>query len=338
MSSGENPRGKGMPRALSGGPVKFGPYWLEARLAVGGTAEVYVARPVDPNAMPRKLVVKRLLPHFAADSDGRTMFEREAALHAAVRHSNVVEVYASGLAGGEPWLAMELVDGCDLFRLLRRASGDSRTPEAGLSIYVARELLRGLESAHTARDANGQPMGIIHRDVTPSNVYLSVDGRVKLGDFGIARSSSKATLRTAGGAMLKGKLAYLAPEQVAAEGVDQRADLFSVAVVLTEMLIGKPLFAGSGQLAVLLAIRDCRIEPLGEMRASLPKGLFDVLERALARDPRARFQTASELSDALAPFDVNPAAARAELGALVRRVQAAPSSGQMEAVRDSAAK
>jgi eukaryotic-like serine/threonine-protein kinase len=327
-----------VPRPLTGGPMKFGPFWLEARLAVGGTAEVYVARPIDAAAQPRKLVVKRLLPHFVADPEGRTMFEREAALHAAVRHDNVVEVYGSGLHGDEPWLAMEWVDGCDLFRLLRRLANASRTLGRGISVYAARELLRALESVHTARDGAGQPMVIIHRDVTPSNIYLSADGRVKLGDFGIARSANRSTLSTTGGPVLKGKFAYLAPEQVASEGFDQRADLFATAVVLAEMLLGRPLFAGSGQLAVLLAIRDCRIDPLRDARASLPEGLFEVLERALARSPANRFQTAAALSDALAPFDSNPAAARAELGALVRWVQSAPSAGQMQAVRDSGAK
>src|SRR5580704_10224943 len=101
MTSGENPRGRGVPRPLAGGPMKFGPFWLEARLAVGGTAEVYIARPIDDEAQPRKLVVKRLLPHFVSDPEGRTMFDREAALHGAVRHANVVEVFGSGVAGGE---------------------------------------------------------------------------------------------------------------------------------------------------------------------------------------------------------------------------------------------
>src|SRR5580704_1971721 len=338
MTSGENPPGRGVPRPLSGGPMKFGPFLLEARLAVGGTAEVYVARPIDAQAQPRKLVVKRLLPHFVADPEGRTMFEREAALHAAVRHDNVVEVYGSGLDGNEPWLAMEWVDGCDLFRLLRRLANASRTLGRGISVYVARELLRALESVHTARDGAGQPMVIIHRDVTPSNIYLAADGRVKLGDFGIARSANRKTLSTSGGPVLKGKFAYLAPEQVAGEPFDQRADLFATAVVLAEMVLGRPLFAGSGQLAVLLAIRDCRIDPLRAARASMPAGLFEVFERALARDPANRFPTAGALSDALAPFDSNPSAARAELGALVRWVQAAPSEGQMQAVRDSGAK
>ncbi len=319
--------------------MKFGPFWLDARLAVGGTAEVYVARPIDAGAMlPRKLVVKRLLPHFVADPEGRTMFEREAALHAAVRHDNVVEVYGSGVHGNEPWLAMEWVDGCDLFRLLRRLSNAGRQLGRGVAVHAAGELLRALESVHGARDGAGQPMMIIHRDVTPSNIYLSTDGRVKLGDFGIARSANRSTMQHAGGPVLKGKFAYLAPEQVAGEPFDQRADLFSTAVVLAEMILGRPLFAGSGQLAVLLAIRDCRIDPLRDARASLPAGLFEVLERALTRDPANRFSTAAAFSEALAPFDSNPAAARAALGALVRWVQSAPSAEQMQAIRDSGAK
>lgn len=317
--------------------MKFGPYWLDARLAVGGTAEVYVARPIDANSpQPRKLIVKRLLPHFASDPDGRTMFEREAALHASVRHDNVVRVFGYGVVGDEPWLAMELVDGCDLYRLLRRLAGTNTPMSTGVATHVAREVLRALESVHTSRDPRGQPLGIIHRDVTPSNIYLSSDGLVKLGDFGIARSASRATLRSGGSAMLKGKFAYLTPEQVAGEPFDQRADLFSLAAVLAEMLLGKPLFAGSGQLAVLLAIRDCRIDALREARSTLPRGLFEVLERALARDPAQRFPTASALSEALDPFDTNPDASMTEVSALVRWVQAAPSTDQMAAVRESA--
>ncbi|MGA3120630.1 MAG: serine/threonine-protein kinase [Polyangiaceae bacterium] len=336
MSSGEKPSGRSVPRPLSSGPVKFGPFWLDARLAVGGTAEVYMARPIDRAAYPPSLVIKRLLPQFVGDPEGRTMFEREAALHAAVRHRNVVQVYASGEVGDEPWLAMELIDGCDLFRLLRRLSSDGRALAPGLATYIARELLSALESVHTARDVGGQPMGIIHRDVTPSNVYLSQVGQVKLGDFGIARSMSRPTVRGAASDMLKGKFAYLAPEQVAGEPFDHRADLFALAAVLSETMLGHPLFGGSGQLAVLLAIRDCRIDALRQASTAMPDGLLAVLERALARSPEARFPTAAAFSEALTPFDVNPQAARAELGALVRSVQATPSVEQMQAVRDSA--
>jgi serine/threonine-protein kinase len=321
--------------------VLFGPFWLDARLAVGGTAEIYVARPADPSAEPRKLIVKRLLPHIVADPEGRTMFDREAALHAAVSSENVVRVLGSGLVGEEPWLAMELVDGCDLYRLLRRLVSDNRKLPVSLAVHIAREVLLALSDVHGARDSSGEPLGIIHRDVTPSNVYLSALGQVKLGDFGIARSATRATMRSGSAAMLKGKFAYLSPEQIAAEPFDHRADLFAVAVVLTEMLIGQPLFSGSGQLAILLAIRDCRLDPLRNAKGTLPPGLYDALLRALSRDPSARFPTAAELSAALAPFGPTDEGGRrhacTELGALVRWVQSAPSSGQVQAVKAAGA-
>ncbi len=337
MATGEIPS-EGMGRPLSGGPVKFGPYLLESRLAVGGTAEVFMARPLDPSAEPQKLIVKRLLPHFVADPEGRTMFEREAALHALVHHENVVRVYASGSVGSEPWLAMEFVDGCDLYRLLRRLSGHARKLGVGVATHVAREVLAALASVHSAHDPSGHPAGIVHGDVTPSNVYLSVQGRAKLGDFGIARAMNRAPRRPSGGELLKGKFAYLSPEQVAGEPFDHRADLFSVASVLAEMLLGKPLFGGSGQLAVLLAIRDCRIDELVEARSQLPDGLFAVLERSLSREPSQRYRTAEALSRELEPFDGGAVHSRSEIGALVRWVQSAPSVEQIRSVRQSAGK
>lgn len=332
----DNPSRRGVPRPLGGGPVQFGPYWLDARIAVGGTAEVYLARPIDPAATPKRLIVKRLLPHFVTDPEGRTMFEREAALHAAVRHENVVTVFGSGTHNDEPYLAMEYVEGVDCFRLLRRVGQEGQRLPVPVAVYVAREVLRALASVHTAKDAAGQAMGIIHRDVTPSNIYLSVDGRVKLGDFGIARSTARATVRNAASAMLKGKFAYLAPEQVAGEPFDHRADLFAMGAVLAEMLLGRPLFAGSGQLAVLLAIRDCRIEPLREIKRALPAGLFEVLEVALARSPEARYQSAVSFASALKPFEPDVDTARRELGTLIKWVQSVPSTDAMQAVRESA--
>ncbi len=265
------------------------------------------------------------------------MFEREALLHAAVTHPNVVKVFESGTSeSGEPYLAMEYIDGVDAYRLLRRIHKDGRLCPPHVSVHIIREVLKALASVHGARDPSGDPMGIIHRDVTPSNLYLSKDGDVKLGDFGIARSTRRSTMRNAASAMLKGKIAYLAPEQVAGEPFDARADLFSVAAVLAEMLIGKPLFPGAGQLAILLAIRDCRIEPLREVKDKLPAGLFDVLERALAREANGRFQTAATFGEALAPFDPHPDVTHKELAFLVTRAQATQSGDAMKAVRESA--
>ncbi len=331
------PPRRGQPQPLQGGPIRFGPYWLDARIAVGGTAEVYLAHPADARTEPRTLIVKRLLPHYVTDSEGRTMFEREARLHAAVTHPNVVTVFHSGTAeDGEPYLAMEYIEGCDCFRLLRRATQEKRPIPQNVSVHVAREILRGLASVHTAQDKHGVPLGIIHRDVTPSNLYLARDGSAKLGDFGIARSATRVSLRNTQSAMLKGKFAYLAPEQVAGEPFDHRADLFSLATVLSEMLIGQPLFPGSGQLAVLLSIRDCRIDPLREAQGRLLPGLFPVLERALARDPRKRPVNAEAFERALEPFDPDPELSKRQLADLVTWVQSGMSTDRMAAVRESA--
>ncbi len=329
-------------RTVSGsrGPVRIGPYLLESRIAVGGTAEVYLAKAAAGAGSDRpseRLIVKRLLPHFLSDPEGLTMFEREAALHASVKHENVVTVYESGVSeSGEPYLAMEYVDGVDGYRLLRRLRHEGRGCPISVAVHIIREVLKALDCVHSARDQNGAPLGIIHRDVTPSNIYLSREGRVKLGDFGIARSTSRATMRNAASAMLKGKIAYLAPEQVAGEEFDHRADLFSVASVFAEMLLGKPLFPGAGQLAILLAIRDCKIEPLRDIENLLPPGMFLVLEKALARDPNARYQTAAAFAAALSPFEAEPERARRELALLVQHTQATSSSDGLQAVHDSA--
>ncbi len=312
-------------------PHRFGPFFLDARIAVGGTAEVYLARPVSPaEGLPSRLVVKRLLPHFVADPEGRTMFEREARLHAAVTHENVVTVFHAGADDrGEPYLAMEYIDGVDGFRLLRRLRQEGEFLPVGVAVYIAREVLRGLESVHAALAPNGTSLGIVHRDVSPSNIYFSHHGSVKIGDFGIARSTTRATLRSEAGRVLKGKFAYLAPEQVAGEPSDHRADLFSLGSVLAEMLLNRPLFPGGGQLAILLAIRDCNIDALSEIKPRLPPGLFEVMERALARDPADRYPNATAFAEALAPFEADKRLAARELSVRVRWVKTVPSTDKL---------
>ncbi len=348
------PSRRGVPQPLHGGPQRFGPYVLVARLAVGATTEVYLARLApgeietrvtstrDP--LPERFVVKRLLPHLVADAEGRARFEREAALHSAVSHPNVVRVFESGATvQGEPYLAMEYVDGCDAFRLLRHTTHERTVLPARTSVHIAREVLRALSAVHDARDASGTPLGIVHRDVTPSNIYLAALGDVKLGDFGIARSLQRApdahARPSAEGAQdvsLMGKFSYLAPEQVAGEPFDHRADLFSLATVLAELLIGKPLFPGTGQLQVLLAIRDCNLKPLLDARDRLPPGIIPVLEQALSRDPATRPGNAAAFHAALAPFAGDAEIARSEVAVRVRSVQTVPSDAHLAAVREGA--
>ena len=296
-----------MPGEMSGqGDAKehatpFGPFVLERRLAVGGSAEVFLARPKTGLMPAPKLVVKRLL---AGKNESQfDVLDHEAELNRAVSHPNVVTVFGAGMVGQEPYLAMEYVEGVDLYRLLRHLETEQLRLPLGVAIYITRRLTAALAAVHSACNSEGVPLAIVHRDVTPSNVYLSVDGAVKLGDFGIARVSEAIKPATMDGG-LKGKFGYLAPEQIAGEPFDHRADLFALTAILGEMLLGERVFPGSGQLAVLLAIRDANIEPLRSRSALMPPGLFAIFERALARAPSDRFATATELGAALEPFEL----------------------------------
>jgi len=283
----------------------FGPFVLERRIAVGGNSEVFLARPKLGNLPAPVFVIKRIHP-AVRERDDYDVLTREAELHGAGHHPNVVRVFGAGMVGQEPYLAMEYVEGVDLYRLLRYAESEERRLPPELSVYIAREVAAALESVHAAAAADGTPLSIVHRDVTPSNVYLSIAGDVKLGDFGIARVRDRTHPEPAPEA-LKGKFGYLAPEQVAGEPFDHRADLFALTALLGEMLIGERVFPGSGQLAVLLAIRDVDIEPLERSASLLPRGLFAVLRRGLSRHPDDRFQSAADLSRALAPYLTEPA-------------------------------
>jgi len=288
-------------RKGSGAQQPFGPFVLERRIAVGGSAEVFLARPKIGIQPAARLVVKKLL-RAAREGGDFDALEREAALHRAVVHRNVVNVFGAGMVGDEPYLAMEYVEGVDLYRLLRRADAELRRFPPGLAAFIAMRVASALSAVHTAHDLEGNALHIVHRDVTPSNIYLSIDGQIKLGDFGIARFEQrvKPAQPSVG---LKGKFGYLAPEQVAGEPFDHRADLFALTAVFGEMLIGERVFPGSGQLAVLLAIRDVNIGPLRQAAGSLPEGVLELCEKGLARDPDARFQDAAELAAALSEFE-----------------------------------
>lgn len=314
--------------SIANEPIRFGGYLLEKRLAVGGMSEVYLARPAEGKSSARVVVIKRMLPGVLDDPASQSAFATEARLHTAIRHANVVEVYEAGEVSGEPYLAMEYVPGVDAFRLMRKTQADGERLPPGVAIYIAREVCKALSCVHRLRDDDGRSLGIVHRDVTPSNIYLSENGDVKLGDFGIARSALRNARPTASH-VLKGKYAYLAPEQVAGEPFDHRADLFSLVVVLTEMIIGRPLFAGAGQLAVLLAIRDCRLDVLHAAAHLLPPGLLPILERGLAKSPDQRISTADELYTALADLE-RPARSelRANLGDRVKRAKQSPEPGK----------
>jgi len=280
-------------------------------------AEVF--RALEPRAVgePRVVVLKRMLPHIANESNAQEMFAEEARLASHVTHPNVVHVLGHGEIEGQPYLTLEYVPGCDLWRLNRRLTLESRKLEHDLVVYLVRQILSGLDAVHNATDRRGGALGIVHRDISPSNVLISIHGDVKIADFGIARADVNA-FEADTVARANGKLGYLAPEQVSGGGVDQRADLFSTGVIAAELFMRRPLFAGGSELAVLLAIRDAEVHPFVEFLPQLPEGLGAVILNALSMKAEERPPTARAFWAALEPWQSRPEEVlRAELAAII---------------------
>ena len=295
----------------------FGELTLIERIAVGGMAEVFRAREPQRAGAARTVVLKRMLAHIAAEPGAARMFEAEARIGQTVVHPNVVRVLAVGEAEGQPYLCLELVPGLDLGRLRRWLEREGLSLPVELALFVGRELLAGLDAVHQAVDEEGAPLGVVHGDVSPSNVLVSTRGEVKLADFGVAEERLRASFPQAAAGRTRGKLAYLSPEQVRGEPTDRRSDVFSAASVIGELVAGVPLFGRDSDLATLLAVRDARLERLEAIAPSLPAELLEVLGRGLARAPGDRYPSAHAFGTALAPFLPVGARLAADLGALV---------------------
>ena len=275
----------------------LGPYLLGDRLGLGGMAEVYVAQRAGPRGFAKRFAVKRILPELAQDARFVAMFCDEARICAALCHPNIVQVVDFGEANGELFMAMEFVDGVSLARLLRSVSARRERFPRAIALHIAHEVLRGLAFAHDAQDEHGRPLGIVHRDVSPGNVLIGRAGEVKLGDFGIVRSEF-VDRRTYPGE-LKGKVGYMSPEQVMGTEVDPRSDLFTVGIILAEMLLARPLFSGQNEFEILTSIYEANLSVLSRHAEELPPVVLATLRKALARDPAERFQNALEFAGAL---------------------------------------
>jgi serine/threonine protein kinase len=283
----------GLVRAAAGATI--GTYVLERKLGEGGMAEVYLARRSGPHGFTKRVAIKRILPELSDDSQLIQMFCDEARVAATLNHPNIAQVLEFADHEGELYIVMEYVDGVSCSALLRTAAQRGEAIPTGAALYVARETLLALSFAHEAVDDAGRPLGIVHRDVSPSNVLVSRIGNVKLIDFGITRSHM-AERRTVPGE-LKGKLRYMSPEQILGADVDSRSDLFALGIVLTEMIAGRALFSGKTDLEILTRISRGE---LGLVRdGGIDKDLADVLERALAHRPTARFETARDFARAI---------------------------------------
>ena len=275
----------------------LGPYLLGDRLGLGGMAEVYVAHRAGPRGFAKRFAVKRILPELAMDARFVAMFCDEARICAALCHPNIVQVVDFGESNGQLFMAMEFVDGVSLARLLRSVSSRRERFPAAIALQIAHEVLRGLAFAHDAQDEHGRPLGIVHRDVSPGNVLIGRIGEIKLGDFGIVRSEF-VDRRTYPGE-LKGKVGYMSPEQVMGTDVDPRSDLFTVGIILAEMLLARPLFSGQNEFEILTNIYEANLSVLDRHADELPPVVLGTLQKALAREPSSRFQNATEFATAL---------------------------------------
>jgi eukaryotic-like serine/threonine-protein kinase len=278
-------------------PTAFGRYQLLERLAVGGMAEIFKAKMSGAHGFEKTVVIKRILPHLASDPSFLQMFITEAKVTVELVHPKIVQVFEFGEVEGQLYIALEFVDGLDCLALLRSCAHRRARLPARLAVHIATEILDALDYAHHKTNADGEPFGIVHRDISPSNVFLSRRGDVKLGDFGIARVTERTSKTQAG--TLKGKYGYMSPEQVIGGDLDGRSDIFSVGIVLAEMLMGRRLFVAPGDLDVLLMVRDARLDRLEKYGADIEPELRSIVVKTLMRNANDRYTTAGECRDAL---------------------------------------
>ncbi|HEY3452260.1 MAG TPA: serine/threonine-protein kinase [Myxococcales bacterium] len=267
-------------------------YTIVRKLATGGMAEIFLATQHGAEGFQRPVVLKRILADLSADPQFRNALIDEAHVAMGLTHSNIAQVLDLGTNRGRYFLAMELVDGWDLNRLLRRGMATDLELPTNLALHVVTEVCRALAFAHS-RTLQGKPLGIVHRDISPHNILVSEQGEVKLTDFGIAKALIKRD-KTATG-VVKGKISYMAPEQAFGSPLDARADLFSLGVTLYVATTGIRPFDGDSEIETLLRVRDCRYVPPGKARSGMPAPLCKLIERAMRKEPKDRFQTAEEM-------------------------------------------
>lgn len=275
-------------------PIAFGKYFLVRKLAEGGMAEIFLAKQVGAEGFERNVVIKRMLSNLSSAPDFVNMFLDEARLAARLAHPNIVQIHDLGQAEGCYYICMEYLAGEDFSTVLRAASKRREYVPMGIVLRVIIEAAHGLHFAHEFADDSGRPLNIVHRDISPSNIYVTYQGQVKVLDFGIAKAESRVTQTTAG--VVKGKYMYMAPEQAKGLAVDARADVFSLGVSLYEALTNTRPFARDVDLAILNAVLTGDFKPPRQLRPEIPPELEAVVLKAMASDPEVRYASAAEMA------------------------------------------
>lgn len=286
-------------------PQRFGPFTLYDRIGRGGMAEIFLAATYTAIGHPKRLAIKRIHRHLCADERFAAMFVAEANICASLRHADIAQVFDLGRIDGRLYIAMEYVEGLDLHAMLRACTRERIRFPPEFAFFVLHEAGRGLAHAHRACDAQGRPLGIVHRDLSPTNLLLSLEGEVKLCDFGIARATGPGgDCRTAGAAsacagLLEGKAAYMSPEQARGEEVDARSDMFAFGILAWELLAGRRLYRGADEIETLRLAMEGDVPPLPDRGLPRHDLAAEMVARATARDPGRRYRTADEMHDAL---------------------------------------
>lgn len=309
-------------------------YDLVAEIASGGMATVYLARLAGVGGFQRFVAIKRLHPHLAKEKEFVEMFLDEARLAAGIHHPNVVPILEVGASERGYYLVMEYIEGDTLARLLARAATTAGKIPADIAIRILLDMLQGLHAAHELKDEKGMATELVHRDVSPQNILVGMDGVSRITDFGVARAASRLSATRVG--QLKGKIAYMAPEQAAGDTrVDRRADIFSAGIVLWEVLASRRLFKAENEAATLSRVVSEPIPNLHDLAPDVHPQISLVCMKALERDPDKRFSTCAQFADVLerAAAAVGKIAAPREVAAYVQEVIGTEISQQRDAVR-----
>ncbi len=275
----------------------YGDYQLIKKLASGGMASIYLARQKGLEGFEKLLVVKRILPHLAENDEFVTMFLDEARIAARLNHPNIVQIFNLGAQGDSFFIAMEYIHGEDVRRVWKRSEAAGKPIPIPLVCRIVMDAAAGLDYAHKKADANGKPLGIVHRDISPQNILVTFEGGVKVVDFGIAKAADQATVTKSG--VLKGKYSYMSPEQAAGQKIDRRSDIFALGIVLYELLTGTRLFKRGNDIQTLNAVADCDVVAPSQVNSRVPAELDPIVLKALAKNPDDRFSDAAELQAAL---------------------------------------
>jgi serine/threonine protein kinase len=277
---------------------RIGPYLLHQKIARGGMAELFLADYVRRDGFKRRVAIKRILPHLAGNQNFIKMFTREARVAALLQHPNIVQIFDYGKIENVYFIAMEYIDGKDLGEILAALKQGLPIDKA---VFIISRICKGLDYSHTKRDDNtGEPFHIVHRDISPQNLLISYQGEVKISDFGISKARSEPSLTQAG--VIKGKMAYLSPEQALGEPIDHRADIYALGLVFHETLTGKRVYRFSSDIEAIRTIPKMDIEPVKNSVPDVSEELNRIVMKCLEKQKELRYQSTSALDADLTAF------------------------------------